>query len=84
MLSLTAHQLEGAILAQVILDTLAAGYRISVDDGEDEHIPPQTLGTSWPSSGPPTAATGCGSPTLPIMANASAGFTSFTTTTATM
>ena len=44
MLSLTAQQLEGAIMAQVILDALAAGYRISVDDGEDEFTPQQTLG----------------------------------------
>ena len=44
MLSLTAQQLEGAIMAQVILDALAAGYRISVDDGEDELTPQQTLG----------------------------------------
>ena len=44
MLSLTAQQLEGAIMAQVILDALAAGYRISVDDGEDKFTPQQTLG----------------------------------------
>ena len=56
MLSLTAQQLEGAIMAQVILDALVAGYSISVDDGEDEHMPQQTLGDILAIMG----ATDCG------------------------
>ena len=44
MSNLTAPQIEGVIMTQVILDALAAGYNITVDDGEDESTPKQALG----------------------------------------
>ena len=44
MIGLTAPQIEGVIMTQVVLDVLAAGYRITVDDGEEELTPRQELG----------------------------------------